>query len=47
MLVEMNEILDAYDSMHLEFAYCRMHLEFEEISWYSIKISKLGQNKPS
>jgi hypothetical protein len=23
-----------------------MHLKFEEISWYSIKISKLGQDKP-
>jgi hypothetical protein len=24
-----------------------MHLEFEEISWYSIKIRKLGQDKPT
>ena len=24
-----------------------MHLEFEEISWYSIKIRKLGKNKPT
>jgi hypothetical protein len=24
-----------------------LHLEFEEISWYSIKIRKLGQGKPT
>jgi hypothetical protein len=24
-----------------------MHLKFEEISWYSIKIRKLGQDKPT
>jgi hypothetical protein len=24
-----------------------MHLEFEEISWYSIKIRKLGKDKPT
>jgi hypothetical protein len=24
-----------------------MHLEFEEISWYSINIRKLGQDKPT
>jgi hypothetical protein len=24
-----------------------MHLKFEDISWYSIKISKVGQVKPT
>jgi hypothetical protein len=24
-----------------------MNLEFEEISWYTIKIRKLGQDKPT
>jgi hypothetical protein len=24
-----------------------MHLEFEEINWYSIKIRKLGKDKPT